>query len=470
MSRYDQLIQVVQQLKPRTIIEVGTWNGHRAVQLAREALKYGPVDYYGFDLFEEATAETDAAELNVKPHFNVADVGALLRDFHNTEAPQFSWSLVQGDTRETLPRYIGTAWRNMPKPVLAFIDGGHSVETIRSDFEALKWADCVILDDYYLADEEGKIPDVDKFGCNHLLDAIDDKFMLPVGDPVLGGGRVHMGVVGFKPNITVRKQIVVKTKNSVDDGVITAHIQSALDRKLPELEQCRKHGHIAVVVSGGPTFKDHIEEIRARQNAGEYIFCVKTSHDYLIEQGIIPFGCILLDPRPHVLDFVENPHPDVTYFVASQVHPVTLDRLQERGAKVVLYHALVGAGEDKILAGKSMVVGGSTSATRGISVMNSLGFGQFELYGYDSCFKECPGPEYVVTGEGKKPMSVEVNGRAFWTTAELIAQAQDFEKLAQMARDANLIDIDVHGDGMIPHIWAKIKPKRGDFGVIYGNR
>ena len=37
-----------------------------------------------------------------------------------------------------------------------------------------------------------------------------------------------------------------------------------------------------------------------------------------------------------------------------------------------------------------MVSGGTTAASRGISVMHMLGFRKFALYGYDSCFWEKP--------------------------------------------------------------------------------
>lgn len=462
MKRYSQLLQIVEQTKPRTIIEIGTWNGQRAVEMLTEAQRHGPCHYYGFDLFEGASEETDSRELNVKAHFGIRDVSKTLEGF--------DFDLVKGDTRETLPFFMNQLPVSLDRPILAFIDGGHSVETIRSDFEALKGCDYIVLDDYYQPDTEGKCPDVDRYGCNRLLESLGemgtDWFVLPVSDAVKDGGRVFMATIGFNPPIAITKQLIVKTKNSIPDETICENIAYALSKNLPEFQPCRRHDNRAVIVSGGPTLKDHLAEVRAHDG---YVFCVKTSHDWLIANGVIPYGCILLDPRPHVLDFVENPHPEVTYFVASQVHPRALDRLIERNAKIVLYHAAVGAGEEKLLAGKSLVLGGSTSATRGISLLNAAGFCRFDLYGYDSCFQEKPGDDYVVTGDGKKPMQVKVNGQEFWTTAELIAQAQDFDKIARLAIDGNSLDLEVHGDGIIPAIWRGIKPDKADFEATYGN-
>ena len=56
MDRYKHIIDEVEGRQPQRILEVGTWNGHRAVQM----LEASPLaHYYGFDLFEAATEKTD---------------------------------------------------------------------------------------------------------------------------------------------------------------------------------------------------------------------------------------------------------------------------------------------------------------------------------------------------------------------------------------------------------------------------
>jgi len=82
MNRYTQLIPIIEKLKPATIVEIGTWNGQRAIMMATEALKHqDKVHYTGFDLFEDATDETDERELNVKKHCSIAAVRGRLEDF-----------------------------------------------------------------------------------------------------------------------------------------------------------------------------------------------------------------------------------------------------------------------------------------------------------------------------------------------------------------------------------------------------
>ena len=172
--RYSQLLKAVREKQPTAILEVGTWNGGRAMEmlsLAPDAI------YYGFDLFETATRETDEEELNVKPHYYVEAVRQRLVGY--------DIELYKGNTRETLANFEPTV-----RPDFVWLDGGHSVETIASDWANIKrilapdaW---VFLDDYYT----GPI-DTKRFGCNELVKTLQHE-VLPERDPVMGGGWVQM--------------------------------------------------------------------------------------------------------------------------------------------------------------------------------------------------------------------------------------------------------------------------------------
>lgn len=179
-GRYAQINGLIAKIKPTTIAEIGTWNGYRAIEMAKEALKHQQrVTYYGFDLFEYANEQTDAEEKNVKPHYTKELVAKFLEDFKRSY-PGFDYVLTAGNTRETL--------KSMAVD-FAFIDGGHSVETIRGDYEALKNSKFILFDDYY----EGGI-DVELYGCNRVIEKLKHT-ILPVGDPVAGGGITKFVVV-----------------------------------------------------------------------------------------------------------------------------------------------------------------------------------------------------------------------------------------------------------------------------------
>ena len=305
MNRYEQLPIIIGALKPKSIVEVGTWNGERALILARAALAHNAeVQYTGYDLFEAASEETDAKELNVKPHFSEADVAAKLEAL-KTEFPKFSYVLVKGDTRQTLHG----------KPVkadFAYIDGGHSTETIHGDFAALRQSKVVILDDYYTPDAEGKCPDTAKFGCNQLLLTVQHS-LLPQRDPVRGGGMVQMAGVGVAVGGAMNLQI--QTRNCVADDIILANVAYAHARNVPTFPVCAPHQYVASMCGSGPTLELYKKQIAQDVEKGYKVVCVKSSHDKLIQWGIKPWGCMLLDPRDHVKGWLKEVVPEEIFLI-----------------------------------------------------------------------------------------------------------------------------------------------------------
>ena len=173
-QRYNLIHMEVRRKQPKCIVEVGTWNGERA----RNMLQMAPnARYYGFDLFQDATKETDRVEFNIKKHYFVEDVEQRLTGY--------DVYLIKGNTRETLKNF-------KPEFPIDFLwlDGGHSLETIRSDWENIKphlapdaW---VFFDDYF----EGPI-DTTKIGCNEIVKDLKHEVIGPY-DPVTGGGTTRI--------------------------------------------------------------------------------------------------------------------------------------------------------------------------------------------------------------------------------------------------------------------------------------
>ena len=88
-----------------------------------------------------------------------------------------------------------------------------------------------------------------------------------------------------------------------------------------------------------------------------------------------------------------------------------------------------------------------------------MGFRNFELFGFDCSIEgkvtEEMKKETMETGQ-KKYLHVELNGYRFWTTGELLAMAQDCEKLFDnMDIDMN---ITFHGKGtLVSEVWKNSK-------------
>ena len=141
--RYDQLLEEIDALRPKTILEIGTNDGINAARMVKRASKYhDDVVYFGFDMFESLTDATFLREfaLAVPSQKNVDNFlnrnGCIRRN------------LFAGNTIETLT----AKKKQLPQMDLVFLDGGHSQETVSSDWsnvqDLLHSRSVVFFDDY----------------------------------------------------------------------------------------------------------------------------------------------------------------------------------------------------------------------------------------------------------------------------------------------------------------------------------
>ena len=197
-QRYHQLNQLIDHHAQKSdnyrIIEIGTWNGARAIEMAATAFKHvDHVHYLGFDLFETASGQTDQIELNVKPHYALNTVTELLEEFAKKIAPIgkiFTFSLVRGNTNQTM---IG---HNYDEFDLAFIDGGHSYETVKNDYSFLTDVPVVVFDDYYSPASERTLTE-EQLGIIKVFHSAvpKRKYVMSSTDRTAHGTFVHLAVV-----------------------------------------------------------------------------------------------------------------------------------------------------------------------------------------------------------------------------------------------------------------------------------
>lgn len=257
-----------------------------------------------------------------------------------------------------------------------------------------------------------------------------------------------------KPKMQALK---IQTKNSLPDENIKKNILENQALITNWVTTCKPNNEEIVVVSAGPMLiaEDLLDEVKA----GRKIVAVKHALSKLREAGIKPWACILLDPREHVYDFVANPDKDIIWLVASQVTPKATKSLLEAGCKVWGYHASVGAGEAELTARQpySIVDGGSATSTRGLAVLDKLGFRRFRLYGYDLCFAKKP--DLSEKDQYGQPANFEIeigyqmahykDSRWFWSKGELLAQADEFRQIMEV----NKWDIKAFGTGIVPFLY-----------------
>lgn len=248
--------------------------------------------------------------------------------------------------------------------------------------------------------------------------------------------------------------IIVEPKDSVPDHVIKQNIIDNMGLITNWISRCRTHNFTGLIVSAGPSLdaaKIHKDYYYGKKVTGTKIICVKHSLPILMDAGIVPWGCVVLDPRPvdgvstHGMvrkDLFKNIDPRTTFFVASMTDPSVTRLLIERGAKVLGFHAFskaiqtVATDSDFPLPPETVyVTGGTCAATRSIGLLHTLGFRSITLEGFDGSVPEPDDKdknEKISSHDGKeqeKYLLVKINDKSFWTTGELLAFAQDCERM-----------------------------------------
>ncbi len=204
------------------------------------------------------------------------------------------------------------------------------------------------------------------------------------------------------------------------------------------------------VLAGGPSLQDTIRWVK-----GGYIATMNGSLGYVKSRGFGNVSCAVLDPRPHMADEVEA-HDDVTYFLASMVHPRLWEKLLAKHCQIVLWHAGPEGFYQHLLDDEEapvIVRGGSTMGLRWIDLGGVLGFRKFHLHGFDSSF-EPTGSSYrthAYSHPADRASNVVSVVDGFPTSMNFLQQAKDFFDRYPKWVEAG-IDLTVHGWGLLQHL------------------
>lgn len=464
-TRYDQLLALVQHYAPTRILETGTWDGGRAIQMAQVAFQHvDHVTYFGYDLFEDASAETDAREHNIKKHHSIEEVTARLKEFSaamKEKGKTFTFHLTKGDTKDTLDEiYADFAW----------LDGGHSDETIAHDYAMCRHVPVVVMDDYYTPDKEGKIPTFR--GVSKLFDALTiPKKLYTSKDAVAGGGIVNIAAVGANlPDLPAAGSpgtpIKVTAQDCMPKDHIIANVKENLNLLRRWIGKAAPHSTKMLIVSAGPDIHRRKDKIIKMWKQGAHIACVKHSLPTLVGWGITPEYLVLLDPRSiegistHGIkrtDLLDTIPSETRVLMASMSDPSVTRHVMQRTRNVWGWHAMTQAllKSDVFPDGSLLVNGGTCAAWRALSIGHVLGYSEFHLFGFDFAYPESQIDKSAKDELGRpKYMEITIGqtGKKFWSTGELIAASQDAQQFfANAPREG--MRIYCHGEGVGPTMW-----------------
>jgi hypothetical protein len=465
-ARYETLCELltasIKATGKANIVEVGTWNGSRAIHMAECAFAAGAtqVSYVGFDTFEEGNDRNH--EGHTKPHANSWLVGNRLNNYSRLMSRKgltFDYTLIKGNTLETLPK----SGQVVKEATFAYIDGGHSYETTKSDYHHLMHVPYVVFDDVIAQPEEG----APEGPIRTWTEAEGQKRMITSGDGYAGLKQtISFGLVvrpGF-PMPDLRTRIQVKPVDSVDKGEQLQHIAENGKALQKWIGNYQAHTKTAIFVSAGPTIPQYLDEIKRRQAEGATVFTVKHAFPTLKKAGITPDWTVILDPRPidgkstHGIirtDLFADAGSEDKFLFATMTHPSVRTYLEGKGAQLYGWHAHTNAtlqARPPAFDTGTVVMGGTCSATRIPMLAFVMGFRRFDFYGYDFFYPEETKQDDVKQSFMK--VTLGADQKSYLTTGELVAAMQDLGQWNKWLVE-NRINVTFHGDGAGAAIWQQ---------------
>lgn len=252
------------------------------------------------------------------------------------------------------------------------------------------------------------------------------------------------------------------TVTTPDSDAACANMALNERRALPEAVPLRS----VIIVGSGPSARDEALWERLR-GASRCLGVLRTDHPdrpaivalngalkLFLERGLKPDYWCACDPQGLVLDFLpDDPPRDVTYLLASKVHPSVFDRLRGRDVRIWRLDDFEPAPPGKVAIPCAVSITLVTQA-----LFRALGYHRFEMYGWDCCYidgEHHASRQPAPLAEHNQPVELRrADGevvRRFETTGSWMCEAADAEISAANFKAVGLQMV-VHGEGMVGSI------------------
>lgn len=229
------------------------------------------------------------------------------------------------------------------------------------------------------------------------------------------------------------------------------NIAGCLSRHLPSIAIGEaKDGPIAVI-GGGLSASDELENIK---NFKGFRVAINGSHDWLIDNGIIPDAMIAVDPQKVMDKFFKNPQEETTYLVCSHCDPSVFDALE--GKRVATFHSQT-ENSDK---GTLTINTGPSAITTAPYLLYVMGYRDIHLFGADSSLSSGQSHAYKDGSVDENRMNVLVGEDVYLTTPQFILQAAHLWDINTQLKDD--LNIKIHGYGLSKAIFKS----NGNYNII----
>ncbi len=251
--------------------------------------------------------------------------------------------------------------------------------------------------------------------------------------------------------------VLVVCNTSDEDLERNVRENAARDLKWIKLEE--PHANRAVMVGGGPSVADYVEDIRTLDRGGAHIFAMNGASRWCHERRISVDYQVIADAKEETAVLVDPWAAE--HLFASQVHPRCFWWNSENTR---LWHLEVGNIErwfpkERIKrGGYALVGGGAAVGNSALALAYTMGYRTFYIFGYDSSHRAGRSHAYPQDMNRFIPcVDVEWAGKTYHSSVAMKAQAEKFQITAQTLKQEGCT-LHVYGDGLLPAMYLT-KPR-----------
>jgi hypothetical protein len=251
------------------------------------------------------------------------------------------------------------------------------------------------------------------------------------------------------PDATPGAKLQFAVMLNTGEDEIAANIRVNSARDLPWFEVRAEHQGVAIIVGGGPSAGDHLDDIRHLAAQGATVFAVNGASRWLRERGIMPNYQFIIDAKEETASLVD---PDaLAHIFASQVNPKTM----EAAPAPIVCHLGSANLQDHLPAERAaqggyttLGGGGITGGNLSLALAFADGFRELHLFGLDSCHRGGASHAYAQPMNGVVPcVECEIEGRTFVASLPMKVQADKLMNITAQLR-AEGCAVSVYGDGL----------------------
>jgi hypothetical protein len=254
-----------------------------------------------------------------------------------------------------------------------------------------------------------------------------------------------MGGGAETPSRFILQPAIISKRNAAPDDQILRNARWAVSQGFQEvMPQAGKTAEPVCLVGGGPTIRQTLPTLKAFYEQGVKVVATGSVHDFLVENKIIPWAAVALDPQPEMAKFYRRPQKATTYLVSVTCHPSVFKKL--KGKRVGVWFPELGVDFSEFRP-KMMVHGGCVVTLRSLNLMYAIGFRNFHFFGFDGCDSDEGEHHAYQTVPDGAAKEYWLDGRRFVVRGAQIAQFFDFDSM--LVKHGDKFNVTVHGNGLM---------------------